>query len=106
MLTGNFQKKHVGLDTDHESLDLSMYYRPWLFANFTTERRPYFDLRGSWNNPDLVMEDRGTLASVFLPDGHVYLGPENNQSPTGDNLSITLTPGSWSEFEAACKAAR
>jgi hypothetical protein len=105
-LTGGFDHKQIGLNTDHQSIDFHMYYWPLLFGSFTTERRPRFDLHGYWLNPDLVMEDRGTLASAFLPDGRAYLGPEHNQPPVGDNLQITLAPGSQSEFAAACQITR
>ena len=52
-LTGGFDIKQIGLNTDHQSMDLHMYYRAALLGSFTTERRPRFDLHGDWRNPNL-----------------------------------------------------
>jgi hypothetical protein len=101
-LVGLFTTKNLGLDSNNQFMHIHMYYRPLFFGAFTTERRPRLDLYGNWRNPNLVMEDRGTLASAFLPNGSAYQGPEQNQPPAGPNLPITLTPGSLSEFRTAC----
>jgi hypothetical protein len=85
-------------------MHLHMYNRPWFYGSFTTERRPKIELRGRWQDPNLVMDDGGSVSRAFLPDGRVYLGPEHNQPATRETLQITLTEGSYSEFESACSA--
>jgi hypothetical protein len=73
--------------------------------SFSTERRPRFDLHGAWHNPDLVMDDHGTLSTAFLPDGRVYLGPSRNQPTARGSSTVSLRAGGHDEFEAACRAA-
>jgi hypothetical protein len=103
-LSGGMLNKHIGLNTDGEPMALHIHYRPYWYG-FNMERRPRLDLKGTWRNPNLVMNDRGTLASAVLPDGTVYLGNEHKQPPRGEPLQITLAPGSRADFDAACRAA-
>ncbi len=103
-LGGGFPDKHAWrLDSDQRPMHLHMYTRPW-YGSFTTERRPRFDLHGAWHNPDLVMDDRGTLSTAFLPDGAVYLGPPRHQPAARVSSTVTLRAGSHSEFDDACRA--
>ena len=99
----SFGSGHFGLNSEHQPMALNIY-NYGAFGSFKTDHRPRFDLYGSWQGPDLVLEDHGSLASAFLPDGEAYLGPEANQPAAGDNLAITLVPGSVSAFKAACSA--
>jgi hypothetical protein len=102
-LGGYLENKHPGLDTDGQPVNFFVNNYYLLLGPRTTNNRPKFQLWGAWNNPNLVLEDRGTLASAFTPDGRAYLGPTQNQPPNGSNLSVTLAPGGWSAFQAACK---
>jgi hypothetical protein len=56
--------------------------------------RGYFDLDGRWNGTKLVMEDRGSLGSTFRSGLRI------------EHASVTLDPGSYSDFKAACASTR
>ncbi len=105
-LGGGMMNKHVGLDSDGQPMHLYMYRRSWLSGSFNTERRPRLELQGRWRNPDLVMDDRGSLSRAFLPDGRLYLGPPSRQPAARETLPVTLRSGSRSDFELACEASR
>ena len=50
------------------------------------------------------MDDHGTFASAFLPDGRAYLGPARDQPAARGSATVTLRGGGHAEFEAACRA--
>jgi len=52
--------------------------------------RGYFDLYGRWNGTQLVMEARDSLGHTFRSGLKI------------EYASVTLDPGSYSEFKAAC----
>jgi len=93
-------------DTDGEAIHLYMDNSPLLYGQFITDRRPNIDLRGYWRNPNLVMDDHGSIWNSFQPDGTVYRGHSSNRPYSSEILPITLAPGSYSQFEAACPANR
>ena len=64
----------------------------WVLFN-TRPTRGYFDLYGRWNGTQLVMDDRGSFAKTFRSGLNI------------DHASVTLDPGSYSDFKAACAAA-
>ena len=90
---GGGMRKHLNLSTDGEPISLYMYYRPWNGA-FVTERRPRLELRGNWRNPNLVMDDEGSITPVFQPDGTVYGGHDPTRSYSTNPIPIILGPGS------------
>jgi hypothetical protein len=98
----SFSNKQFGLDSNNQPVTLHIY-NYGLSGQVNADRRPEFDLYGSWQNSNLVLEDHGSLASAFLSDGTAYLGPPSNQPPVGENLSITLAPGSPAQFKSACQ---
>jgi hypothetical protein len=55
--------------------------------------RPRLTLRGRWQNPDLVMNDGGTLSAAFLPDGRLYDGPPRNQPRAREPLPVVFHSG-------------
>jgi len=95
-------REHPGTDTNGMAMDLSMYSRPWNYV-FTSDDRPRLSLHGRWQNPDLVMDDGGTLARAFLPDGSVYRGPARNQPRLGKPAPIVLHPVSWRRWFGDCR---
>jgi len=103
---GGGMGKHLKLSTDGEAMHLYMYNRPWFYAFSPADDRPGLDLHGRWQNPNLVMDDGGSISRAFLPDGQAYLGPKRSQPATRETLQVTLTEGSYSEFESACQAPR
>ena len=100
----SFGSNHFGLNTDHQPVTINVYSYG-SFGSFKTDHRPRFDLYGSWQNSDLVLEDHGSLASAFLADGEAYLGPEANQPAAGENIFVTLVPGGVDGYKAACSTA-
>jgi len=61
----------------------------WYFFD-SRPTRGYLDLEGRWNGTKLVMDDRGSLAKTFRSDLKI------------EHASVTLNPGSYSDFKAAC----
>ncbi len=98
-----FSNKQSGLDTNNQPVTLNIY-NFGAAGRLNDDHRPDFDLYGAWQNPNLVLEDHGSLTSAFQSDGIAYLGPPANQPPMGTNLSITLVPGNPAQFNAACRS--
>jgi hypothetical protein len=103
-LTGGFQQR-VGLETDGQpmSLFLAQYLN---FLGTNQDSRLKFSLYGAWHNPELVLDDRGTVARAFNPDGTLYTGDPHKRPEPGTPLQLTLHAGSRSDFNAACAAAK
>jgi hypothetical protein len=102
VLGGNFTVKHFGFDDNNQPMYLYLLYRPLLSGVFTPARYPEIKLYGTWQNPDLVMEDHGSTAIALLPDGSDFVSSSQNLPPAGASLPITFAPGNWSSFKAAC----
>jgi hypothetical protein len=64
---GGSMRKHLNLSTDGEAIYLYMDYWPALYGQFIADRRPSIEVRGHWKNPDLVMDDHGSIFRAFLP---------------------------------------
>jgi hypothetical protein len=84
-------------------MHLGLHYLPW-WGSSTGERRPSIELRGRWQNPNLVMDDDGSLARSFLPDGSVYSGQDPYRTYAREVVPVTFTEGPYSDFKAACRA--
>jgi len=102
MSLGGSMRPYLPVSTDGEPIDLYMNYWPALYGQFITDRRPGIELRGHWKNPNLVMDDTGSIFRAFLPDGSVYRGHDTNHPYNGEVVPVTLAKGSYSEFKAAC----
>jgi hypothetical protein len=73
-------------------------YHKWL---------PQFALWGQWDGPNLVMQDKGTFANAFLPDGQVNPHAGATWAQPGQPVAtITFTESSKSAFDVACRAMR
>lgn len=101
---GGGMRKHLNLSTDGEAIHLYMNYSPW-YRQFMSDRRPRLELRGHWRNPDLVMDDHGSISNAFEPDGSVYRGHLPNRPYSTEGVPVTFIPGSYSDFDNACAAA-
>jgi hypothetical protein len=105
-LTGTFIHK-LGFrqtDTNGQAIGFSIDQRLNLFGtNATTRLSLYF--HGTWQNPDLVVDDKGTVSQAFSPDG-TWTPGNRFKKPLGQPLPLTLRPGSSSGFAAACAAVR
>ena len=104
MNLGGSMRKHLNLSTDGEAIHLYMDYWPAWSGQFISDRRPSLDLRGHWQNPNLVMDDHGSISNAFQPDGSVYRGHDRNRPYSTEVVPITFSQGSYSDFEAACAA--
>jgi hypothetical protein len=102
-LIGNM-RRNLNLSTDGEAIRLGMSYRPY-GSFFSGDARPSLELRGHWQNPNLVMDDNGSISRAFQPDGRVYFGHDRNRPYAAEIVPVTLTEGTSSQFEAACAAA-
>lgn len=93
-----------GRDTNGREMRLEMYRRPWYWSwTGTWDRRPSLTLRGRWQNPDLVMTDKGSLSDAFLPDGRLYDGPPKNQPHKGETLTFVFHEVPWTTWFADCR---
>lgn len=104
MHLGGGMRKHLHLSTNGEPVSLYMDYWPLGYGGFINDRRPYLEFRGRWQNPNLVMDDHGSIARNFQPDGTVYRGQGNNRSYMEEVVPITFVQGPRSEFDHACAA--
>ncbi len=99
----SFNNRNFGLDSNNQPLSMHIYNYGFS-SQFNADHRPTFDLYGAWQGPNLILQDHGSFSSAFQSDGAAYLGPQANQPPMGENLSITLVPGSPAQFKAACQS--
>ena len=107
MNLGGGMRRGIGTNTDGEKIDLYMDYWPAFFGNMGTEHRPAIELRGQWKNPGIVMDDHGSISRAFAPDGTVYQKDQTAHIPyPGEIVPATLVPGSYSDFEHACKGTK
>lgn len=103
MHLGGGMRRGISTNTDGEKINLYMFYWPAFTGNLTADHRPSVEVQGKWQNPNIVADDHGSFFRAFNPDGTVDRGHSNKPYP-GDVTPVTLVPGSYSDFEAACKA--
>jgi hypothetical protein len=106
MHLGGGMRKHLNLSTDGEAINLYMDYWPRWYGRFIGDRRPYLEFRGAWRNPNLVMDDHGSIGRAFQPDGTVYRGHDRNRPYMQEAVPITFVQGSRSGFDKACAAVK
>jgi hypothetical protein len=104
MRLGGSMRPHLNLSTDGEAIYLYVNNWPLWYGGFTTNHRPGLDLRGHWQNPNLVMDDRGSIYNAFNADGTVYDGHDRNRPYAKEVVPVTFVPGTYSDFKAACAA--
>jgi hypothetical protein len=94
--TGYFTSK-IGADTDGKQMEFELRRRPLLWRVIGGDERPCVDLRGTWRNSNLELDDDGSLSRAFLPDGMLNTGPPRNQPRTRAHASLVLheIPFSW-----------
>lgn len=104
MHLGGGMRPHLNLSTDGEAISIYVYNWPLWYGGFTADHRPSLDFRGHWQNPNLVMDDHGSLYNAFQADGSVYRGHERNRPYAKEIVPVTFVPGTYSDFKAACAA--
>lgn len=106
MHLGGSMRKHLNLSTDGEPISLYMDYWPLGYGSFIADRRPYLEFRGNWRNPNMVMDDHGSIARAFQPDGMVYRGHGGGRPDMQEVVPITFVNGPRSDFDKVCAAAK
>jgi len=103
-LGGNLDKP-TGTDSNGKRISLYMFNRSVKRQLVGADRRPELELRGKWSNPDLVLDDHGSLARNFDHDAKLYA--TGTSRPYMEEVSpVTLHQGGKSEFDTACAAVK
>jgi hypothetical protein len=104
-LGGDFDKT-MGRDSNGKSASFYMNSATTMQRFLGQSSQIKLELRGKWNNPDLVLDDHGSIARYFEPDGTVYTGNRAGRPYMREVVPVTLHPGSKGDFEAACQAVK
>src|SRR6185503_4397452 len=98
-MAGSFQE---GSGADLQGRTATIYPHNYIRKNMG-HYEPSLEFRGKWNNPDLVLDDHGSIHQAFDPDGS--LAKKNYaRSDKQERVLLTLHEGSRSDFDAACRA--
>jgi hypothetical protein len=95
-------ERHFGLDLQGRTVRLYLRSSSFIDRQLARDLRPRINLSGRWNNPDLVMDDQGTLSHAFEPDGSLYKGSMKGRPERRETVQATLHQGGRTEFDAAC----
>jgi hypothetical protein len=102
---GGTLEKPTGTDTNGKRISLYMFNRSVKKQFAGADRRPELELRGKWSNPDLVLDDHGSVARNFDHDAKLYATGVSRQYME-EVSPVTLHEGGKSEFDAACAAVK
>jgi hypothetical protein len=101
-LGGDFGK-NAGHDLNGKSASFYMINRTMQHIFGGASAKPELELRGRWSNPDLVLDDHGSLSRNF--DHNAALYADGKSRPyMGEISPVTLHEGDNSDFQAACAA--
>jgi hypothetical protein len=89
VLVGGGTHEVVWRDMDNKPFTLYAYRRN---ALSTQHLPPKLDFAGRWVGPNLVMEDKGTMASAFLVDGSLNPRPAG---PGTTRAAVTFVENRW-----------
>jgi hypothetical protein len=67
-LGGDFEK-HMGASTEGKRVYLYMHKRGGFRSGTASDPRPGLEFHGAWHNPDMVLDDHGSLSRAFKLDG-------------------------------------
>jgi hypothetical protein len=99
-----YLERHMGTSTDGKRMEMDVYRRPWYYGFVGRwDERPRLQFHGAWQNPDLVLYDRGSLDRAFNPDGTLRPANSGVWRPGEQGVELTLHEGSKFEFAAACR---
>jgi hypothetical protein len=99
-------EKHMGISTDGKRVYMYLHKRPPYFFRSSGDTRPQLDLHGAWRNPDMVLDDHGSLSREFLADGALYNADPHKQPGAHGAFPLILKEGGRADFDAACNATR
>jgi hypothetical protein len=103
LVLGGGMRRNLSVSTDGEEIGLYVHRRSWSGGS-PQAAPPRLEFQGHWRNPNLVMDDQGTIAKAFLPDGTVAPDRNHNHSNAPEVVPITFSAGSVSDYRSACKA--
>ena len=86
-------------DMDGHAFHLSAHHRP-VFSGVTGDYRPRLNFSGKWDGADLKMNDEGSIAQAFLPDGNLSPGASGSHAKESA-VPITFSETSW-WFRGTC----
>jgi hypothetical protein len=95
-VAGSFQS-HPGIDLQGKTAVI--YAHNYSKSHYD----PSLEFRGKWNNPDLVLDDQGSLSRAFDPGG-VLAKKTHTRPDRQEVVPLTLHEGGRSDFDAACAA--
>jgi hypothetical protein len=98
---GSIAAKH-GADLRGVPIHLYLYNWP-LTGQFLGDRGPRLDLYGTFGNSELTLEDRGSLARAFRPDGTLHV-PRDQVPWKQESARVTLEEDSSWTFIPSCPA--
>ena len=91
--------------TDLRGLPIHLYLSNWaLGAQFRGDRRPQLDLYGTFGDSQLILEDRGSLARAFRPDGTLHEPRDRNRTWQQESAHVTLQEDSSWVSSTSCPA--
>jgi hypothetical protein len=73
------------------------------YSYFSGSNAPSLELRGKWNNPDLVLDDQGSINRAFDPGGALVTN-SHKRPYMQEVVPLTLHEGSRADFDTACAA--
>lgn len=104
-VTGDFDKS-IRADTDGKAASFYLSSRYKANNKFSYKAKPGLELHGKWVNPDLVLNDHGSIANNFGHDAKLYTDKLPGPAAITEVAALTLHEGNKSDFEAACKTVK
>ncbi|MGC2742737.1 MAG: hypothetical protein WA672_06085 [Candidatus Angelobacter sp.] len=95
-VNGDFEK-NPGINLQGKTAALYVYN----YSVFSTSKAPSLEFRGKWNNPDLVLDDHGSITRAFDPGGVLVTNP-HTRPYIQEVVPLTLHVGTRADFDAAC----
>jgi len=102
MHLGGGMRRNPDLTKDGEAIGLYMDNWSGWFPNINGDHRPQLEFEGRWQNPNITMNDDGSISNAFNDDGTVYRKHVRNRPYSTEFVRLTLVSGSYSDFERAC----
>ena len=97
-LGGDFGKAS---GTDLQGKSAHLYMNNYTVLSSSTA--PSLEFRGKWSNPDLVLDDQGSLNRASDPGGALVTN-QHMRPYMQEVVPLTLHEGSRADFDAACAA--
>jgi hypothetical protein len=93
-----------GHGTDLRGVPIHLWLFNWPVFAVASDRRPSFDLYGTFGDRMLTMDDQGGLARAFRPDGKL-VGPRDHWAWKQPSTHVTLEEDSSWMSSATCPVA-